>query len=298
MQLGARVRLRFRFACAALALGLALGLWGALPATAWAWANGPQYGEGFGTHDWILYHADQSARRQGYDWVDWPTARSATDDPDMVLRDFYHHVYDRTGEPYGDAPSRVEALYRQAVDQLRGGDRIAASRTLGLLSHYLSDSANPLHTDQTPAEKGMHSRYEDAVDDVTDQPGAGAASLAPHTTAPNTDARGLTEQIAGTAHADYDALVSGFIADRNSPEVQAITERSLNAAVGGVADTIAGISADAGGERGAGSSAVPSLAPGLLSGAMWCVVGMALGAVLVAVLVSVLLLRRRRGASS
>ncbi len=184
----------------------------------------------------------------------------------MVLRDFYHHVYDRTGEPYGDAPARVEALYRQAVDQLRGGDRIAASRTLGLLSHYLSDSANPLHTDQTPAEKGMHSRYEDAVDDATDQPGAGTASLAPHTTAPNTDARGLTEQIAGTAHADYDALVSGFIADRNSPEVQAITERSLNAAVGGVADTIAGISADAGGERGAGSSAVPSLAPGLAVG--------------------------------
>ena len=81
-----------RFARLAAVSALALALLGVLPASAWAWANGPQYGEGFGTHDWVLYHANQSARQAGYDWVDWRTAQSATDDPDMVLRDFYHHI--------------------------------------------------------------------------------------------------------------------------------------------------------------------------------------------------------------
>jgi hypothetical protein len=221
----------------------------------------------------------------------------------MVLRDFYHHVYDRTGEPYGDAPTRVDALYRQAVAELRGGDRIAASRTLGLLSHYLSDVSNPLHTDQTPAETTMHSRYEDAVDNATSSPDESASLLGPHAATPTADAGALAEQIAGTAHGDYDALVSGFNAEGNSAQVQEITRRSLNAGVGGVADAIAGISADAGeergavGERGAGSPTQPPVSAGLLPGAVWCVVGMALGALLIVVLIAVLLWRRRAGAS-
>jgi hypothetical protein len=265
----------------------------AFPALALGWANGPQYGEGFGTHDWVLYHANQSARQQGYNWVDWPTAQSATDDPDMVLRDFYYHVYDRTGDPYGDSPKRVAALYRQAVSELRGGDRIAASRSLGLLSHYLSDTANPLHTDQSPGETKMHSRYEDALDDQTGSPEADAALLEPHVSMPARDPAALTVQLATDAHANYDALVSGYNASGNSPEVRAITARSLNAAVGGVADTIAGIGVDAGEERGAGSSA-PTTA--LLPSAIWCVAGMALGLLLVCVLVVVLLVRTRAAA--
>ena len=229
----------------------------AVPAPALGWANGPQYGEGFGTHDWILYHANQSAAEAGYDWVDWPTAQSATDDPDMVLRDYYHHVYDTTGDTYGDAPDRVDELYDQAVAELRAGDRIAASRTLGLLSHYLSDVANPLHTDQTPAEKPVHSRYEDAVDNQLESPSDGAAILAPHTAEPTADARALAVRLAATAHADYEGLVAGYAAAGNSPAVQAITARSLNAGVGAVADAIAGIGSDAGAERGAGEVEQP-----------------------------------------
>jgi hypothetical protein len=294
-----RVPLRARLAHATIAIGLSLSLTCSLPASALAWANGPQYGEGFGTHDWVLYHANQNAVRAGYNWVDWPTAQSASDDPDMVVRDFYYHVYDRTGDPYGDSPVRVAALYGQAVGELSSGDRIAASRSLGLLSHYLSDTTNPLHTDQTPAEKNMHSRYEDALDDQTASPGADAALLSPHTAAPSGDAAALTRRLASDAHADYAALVSRYLAQGNSPQVQAITARSLNAAVGGVADTIAGISADAGELRGAGS---PGVGPGagspggkrgagslsgetnLLPGDAWCAVEVVLGVLVVAVL--------------
>ena len=243
--------MRARFARLAAAFGIGLALLCAFPVFAMGWANGPQYGEGFGTHDWILYHANQSAVQQGYDWVDWPTAQSACDDPDMVLRDFYHHVYDRTGDPYGDSPVRVATLYRQAVSELRGGDRIAASRTLGLLSHYLSDTANPLHTDQTPAETGVHSSYEDALDDLTVSPGADSGLLTAHTVTPTKDAEALTVKLAADAHTDYAALVAGYAAAGNSPAVQAITARSLNAAVGGLADVVAGIAVDAGAPRGA-----------------------------------------------
>jgi hypothetical protein len=275
---------------AAGALGLVLALWCAFPTSALAWANGPQFGEGFGTHDWVLYHANQSAARQGYDWVDWATAQSASDDPDTVLRDSYYHVYDRTGDPYGDSPARASELYRQAVVELRSGDRIRASRTLGLLSHYLADTANPLHTDQTPAEKGMHARYEDAVDSQTGSPSADVGLLSAHSVVPTRDVKGLTVRLASDAHDDYIALVTGYTASGDSPQVQAITERSLNAAVGGVADAIAGIGADAGDERGAGS---PASGTAQLIGVVWCAVGMALGALLVATIGVILLLRRR-----
>jgi hypothetical protein len=291
------VRLRAHFSRVVVVVSIALSLLCTFPTFALAWANGPQYGEGFGTHDWILYHANQSARQQGYDWVDWPTAQSATDDPDMVLRDFYYHVYDRTGDPYGDSPKRVSELYSQAVGELRSGDRTGASRTLGLLSHYLSDTANPLHTDQTPAETSMHSRYEDALDEQTGSPEADLSLLIPHTASPTRDVAALTRKIAASAHGDYFELVGGYNAAGNSPQVEAITARSLNLAVAGVADTIAGISVDAGAvraadaERGAGS---PQPKAAMLPTTAWCVVGMALGLVLTGVLAAVVLLRRRK----
>lgn len=310
------MRLTVRVVRSAAALGIALALSCAIPAAALGWANGPQYGEGFGTHDWILYHANRSAVNAGYDWVDWPTAQSATDDPDMVLRDYYHHVYDITGDAYGDAPDRIQELYDQAVAELRRGDRIAASRTLGLLSHYLSDVANPLHTDQTPAEKTMHSRYEDAVDNQLESPADGASIPLPHTAEPTADVRELAVGLAASSHADYDSLVAGYVAEGNSPLVQEITSRSLNEGIGAVADAIAGIQSDAGHERGAGQGSAaaapdPAATPGpveaadpaasprvaarqVLPGALWCAAGMALGLVLMGLAVLLVMVARRR----
>jgi len=291
----------------AIALAVLGGACGALPSSALAWANGPQYGEGFGTHDWILFQANEDAVAAGYDWVDWKTAQFACDDPDMVLRDFYHHVYDTAGDTYGDAPDRIGELYPQAVGELRRGDRIAASRTVGLLSHYLSDVANPLHTDQTPAEKDMHSRYEDAVDDQLESPADGAAILSARTLTPTGDARGLAAQTAAGAHADYEALVAEYVASGNSAQVQAISSRSLNAGVGAVTDVIAGVSIDAGVKRGAvkGGSSAGAAAAGAGTTApdkakpswplsVWCCLGIGVGLVAMALVALVLTLRRRR----
>ena len=67
------------------------------------------YGNGFGTHDWVLYEANQLAESEGYFWLRTGAALRATDDPDTRLHDTYHHVYDVWGTTYGDAPDRVHA---------------------------------------------------------------------------------------------------------------------------------------------------------------------------------------------
>ncbi|MEI8083460.1 MAG: hypothetical protein WCI74_16610, partial [Actinomycetes bacterium] len=150
---------------------------------------------------------------------------------------------------------------------------------------------------QTPAETGVHSRYEDALDDLTTSPDADAGILTAHAVVPTKDAEALTVKLATDAHADYAALVAGYAAAGNSPAVQPITARSLNAAVGGLADVIAGIAVDAGAprgaveERGAGS---PAQGAATVPGVVWCIAGMVLGAVFFAALAVIVLMRRRR----
>ena len=143
----------------------------------------------------------------------------------------------------------------------------------------------------------MHSRYEDALDDLTTSPDADAGLLIAHTVVPTNDAEALTVKLATDAHRDYSALVAGYAAAGNSPAVQAITARSLNAAVGGLADVIAGIAVDAGAprgaaeERGAGS---PVAGAATVPVAAWCIAGVVLGAVFFAAVAVIVLLRRAR----
>ena len=131
------------------------------------------------------------------------------------------------------------------------------------------------------------------IDDATASPGALAAVLSAREAVPTADAGALTERTAAGANADYEALVSGFVADPESLEVHAITKRSLNSAVGGVADTIAGIGADAGAGEGRGAGPSASALSSVWPFAVWCLAGMALGVLLIAALVVVALLRKR-----
>ena len=145
-----------RLAAVALILGAALSTALLTPHVALAWANGGDYGNGFGTHDWVLHEADRLAASRGYDWLRLGSALRATDNPDTRLQDTYHHVYDVWGARYGDAPDRCQELFARAAAQLRAGDAAAASRTFGLLSHYYADICNPTHTDSRDREARMH----------------------------------------------------------------------------------------------------------------------------------------------
>ena len=226
-----------------LALALTLTLL-FLPASAFAWSNGPSYGTGFGTHDWIMYKANVIASGRGATWVNPTTAMSATDDPDMVLHDTYYHVYDIWGSAYGNSPVKVAENYTNAVNSLRAGDSAAASYYVGLLSHYYSDTCNPLHTDQSTEEESMHSSYESGVDDTT----TGTESLPgwigddgySHVTNPTA----LTQNAAAIAHVNYTALVSGYRSG-GLTAVQSITQPRLNQSVNDLADIIKSIQDDA-----------------------------------------------------
>jgi hypothetical protein len=202
------------------------------------WSNGLNGGDSFGTHDWVLYQANRLATAGGVRWLDWSVAQPATDDPDTVLHDTYHHVYDVWGSPYGDAPTRVQALYDETVRALHSGDREAASRSFGLLSHYYSDICQPMHTDQCPAENAIHSKYELAAQDYTDDPSGNVSWAVADGLVRVPDATAETVRAATSAHGSYSQLVSEFAARGMDAKVLAITRQSVNRAANDLADLL------------------------------------------------------------
>lgn len=218
------------------------------------WSNGANGGDSFGTHDWALYQANRVARDSGVSWLDWPLAQAATDDPDTVLHDTYHHVYDVWGKPWGDAPTRVQELYDETVRELKAGDREAASVSFGLLSHYFSDVSNPLHTDQCPQEEGIHSRYELDAQALTSSVNQNRDWITPEALTRRPSAKALTEQVADESHASYDTLVSDYAANGMDERAVSITRTALDRAADGLADLLYSAACDA-------SVAAPAVTP-------------------------------------
>jgi len=217
-----------------------------LTGTASAFANGPNGGDGFGTHDWVLHEANRLACLQGYNFANMAIAEPMTDDPDTVSHDTWYHVYDVWGSTYGDAPTKVRSLYGKALGRLRAGDAAGASRMIGLLSHYYADICNPLHTDQIPAEEAMHSPYEDAVELRTDRVGENRAWVSFDGCQRVWDVSYKTKKAAEKAHADYATLVQSFNASGFNATVDTITRRALNLAVNGLTDILISLKNEAG----------------------------------------------------
>jgi hypothetical protein len=212
-----------------------------LPSSAAAWSNGGDYGNGFGTHDWVLYEADRLAENHGYHWLRLGTALRATDDPDTRLGDTYHHVYDVWGAPYGDAPDRCQTLFVRAAAQLRAGELAAASRTFGLLSHYYADICNPTHTDSRDREERMHARYESATETRTDAKGESRAWVRFDGVDARTGARRPAIRAATFAHRYYLTLVDEYLVHGWDATVARVTRRSLDRAVNDLADLIVAV---------------------------------------------------------
>lgn len=225
--------------CAGLLLPVLLcALSAAVPERAAAWANGDHWGNGFGTHDWVLVEADRLARTAGPGWLDLKAALPRTDDPDTRLRDYYHHVYDIWGSHYGDAPRHIEMLYDRAVRQLKAGKRRSASITFALLSHYYSDICNPLHTDQCKLEERIHSSYEDAVETRTDRRGEHRAWVRPDKARVRMSAAAAARGAAKWAHRSYRTLVRAYARRGYSARVNTITRRCLSRAANDLADLL------------------------------------------------------------
>jgi hypothetical protein len=223
---------------AALIPVIALLFGAALPPEAAAWANGDRGGNGFGTHDWVLVEADRLARAAGAGWLQLTVALPRTDDPDTLLHDSYHHVYDVSGDPYGDAPDRIAQLYDRAVKQLRRGSRRAASASFGLLAHYYADICNPLHTDQMDLEERIHSGYEDAVEWRTDTRGERRGWVRPDGVKVRVSAVVAARAAAASGNVVYGRLVRQYAAHGFNAPVSTITRRGLSRAVNDLADLL------------------------------------------------------------
>jgi hypothetical protein len=217
-------------------------LGGAVP-SAFAWSNGGSAGDGFGTHDWIL---DQAIRLAGPDasWVDTTTALLATDDPDHDGERITHYFLERTG--YRGAPQRVSDLYYAAVTAHGAGDRVEASRLLGLLSHHYADPLNPFHSAYAAFSKAAHhAPYEAAVRARTNRPGLNADWITEAARQPITDVRVKLIGAARFSRARFPRLIKALestkAVDVTRSTVHAVTIEVMSRAANDLADIIGGI---------------------------------------------------------
>lgn len=218
----------------AVAVALVLVVAGASPAR--AWANGVGGPNSFGTHDWILKKAIRAAGGDA-SWVRVRVALRATDDPDTKdgidhASGTWWHVYDRWGSHWGGADEAAEVWYRRTKNRLAAGRERAASKALGYLAHIVGDVANPMHTDSSEREDGVHSSYESAVDRrIRDYPfrydGRDAAAPGPR-----------TRSVARRAHRYYFELVRAYDRHGYNTTVHRITKRQLKRAANAMADLI------------------------------------------------------------
>lgn len=211
------MRSRFPVLVALVVVGALL-----LPAPqALAWANGTNGCNSFGAHDWLLKKAIRAVGNKA-SWVRVRVALRATDDPDCEegvdhASGTWWHVYDRWGDEYGAADEATAVWFRRTKRRLDAGRERAASRALGIMSHFIADVANPMHTDQSDKEEDIHSPYEDDVDErIREYPfrydGRDSTRPGPRT-------RG----VARVAHRSYWELVNAYDAHGYNSKVHRIT---------------------------------------------------------------------------
>lgn len=86
--------------------------------------------------------------------------------PDRVYRDFQNHIYDFKTKK-GEGIKKVRDKYYQIISFIRDKKpwRLIAFE-LGVLSHYIADLNQPLHTSSSYEEKGFHSKYEKDAEQI------------------------------------------------------------------------------------------------------------------------------------
>ncbi|RCK80088.1 MAG: hypothetical protein OZSIB_3592 [Candidatus Ozemobacter sibiricus] len=149
-------------------------------------------------------------------------------DPDTVIKDFTSHVY-HPGGLTQDAESRVKGLWNDLIARLREGRDEEAAYTMGLLSHYIADFNQPLHTAgaaEDAYESEYHSAFEKEVQGQLSRIPIG--EIRPD---PVTDPVARLAPIARAAHAHYAAIGTAYRRGNRFFDVRPIVERQLTAAV-------------------------------------------------------------------
>ncbi|WDQ18226.1 DUF4332 domain-containing protein [Rhodopirellula sp. P2] len=85
---------------------------------------------------------------------------SGAKDPDVRFRDFQNHVVHVDDGYWGGAPRVAHQWYDRLQRYLHQSRFDDAAHAAGVLSHYVTDPIQPLHTAQTPMEKVLHRPIE------------------------------------------------------------------------------------------------------------------------------------------
>jgi hypothetical protein len=233
--------LAIRGVAAATVVGLLLMLDSELPAR--AWLNGlPQKPNSFGTHDWVLLKAVKAVKAKGR-WVKLKIALRATDDPDSIrdipfASDHRWHNWGRYRGTRGRAPKAVRIWYRRTVTHLQQGRRRKASRTLGIMSHLLSDIAQPMHTADSKKEHDQHLKYEGKVDARCEGSPSECIYRFRYNGADWARPRKRALREVRQARPYYSDLIDEVAEHGYNRDIHRITRRQLNRAANAIADLI------------------------------------------------------------
>ena len=156
-------------------------------------------------------------------------ALRATDDPDCKdgidhASGTWWHVYDRWGSEWGAADEAAAVWFKRTKNRLANGKNKAASRALGYFAHIVGDVAQPMHTDSSDKEDGVHSSYESAVDSRTGDYGFLYDGM------DGAKAGATVRKLARQAHKKYWAVVNTYDAHGYNSKVHRITKRQLKRA--------------------------------------------------------------------
>ena len=219
------------------------------------WGNGA-YG-GSNTHQWIAASSARMAARHGANWVNIGLMVGKASTPDTVFGDHIDHNYNRWGSypsyynshwgtRFGNPQIKVQRYYNLAVAALKRGDKNTASRMIGLMSHYVADVNEPLHTQESRLETDeLHTAYERDVDHLFSSSSSHQDWLHwdGYQYVPNASAFAVAAAI--KSHSYYSTLVSSFAHHGFNSQVRSITVTSLNHAVNGLSDLIISAQYDA-----------------------------------------------------
>lgn len=226
--------------------------------SAFAWGNGGNERNGYGTHDWLLDKAIEAAGEKA-NWVDVNAALLASDDPDSLDTSKYLHVYKEFGRARG-GPQQAADEYGALMVAYQAGDYAEASRLLGVMSHYYTDIAQPFHAKYTPDDAKyttkyggtrlittIHRDYELAAEDYALK-GGGASRLVVRERRSVSDVRTMAVGAAKYARARYGALVPSFAASGKitGGAARDVTDQVFSRAVNDLADIIASVPAGEG----------------------------------------------------
>lgn len=165
-------------------------------------------------------------------------------DPDTLIKDFINHVYHPDGSQV-QGLYRIQSIFNKSVELIRSNappEQIAY--ILGLMSHYIADLNQPLHTagsERNPDESEFHTKYErDLNSHLKDM------SLPQISYQPVTDIEKRVKEMTAAANLEYGAIEQSYRGGNGLAGILEMSQRQIAASTQNVVDFWLGAYREAG----------------------------------------------------